>query len=100
MNRLSKFGLVVVGLFVVMALFAPLLATHDVGATDLLNRYGAPSSAHWLGTDATGRDVFSRVIYGARISLRVGLVVVFVSTFVGTILGARAGYDRGRRGRL
>jgi peptide/nickel transport system permease protein len=95
MNRLSKFGLVVVGLFVIMALFAPLIATHDVGATDLLNRYMPPSSAHWLGTDATGRDVFSRVIYGARISLRVGLVVVFVSTLVGTIIGALAGYYGG-----
>ena len=95
MNRLSKFGLVVVALFVIMALFAPLLATHDVGATDLLNRYMPPSSAHWLGTDATGRDVFSRVIYGARISLRVGLVVVFVSTLVGTVIGALAGYYGG-----
>ncbi|MDQ1613063.1 MAG: peptide/nickel transport system permease protein [Pyrinomonadaceae bacterium] len=95
MNRLSKFGLVVVGLFVLMAVFAPLIATHDVGETDLLNRYAAPSAAHWLGTDATGRDVFSRVIYGARISLRVGLVVVFVSTFIGTIIGALAGYYGG-----
>jgi peptide/nickel transport system permease protein len=95
MNRLSKFGLVVVGFFVVVALFAPLIATHDVGETDLLNRYAAPSAAHWLGTDATGRDVFSRVVYGARISLRVGLVVVFVSTVVGTIIGALAGYYGG-----
>jgi peptide/nickel transport system permease protein len=95
MNRLSKFGLVVVALFVIMALFAPLIATHDVGATDLLNRYSPPSSTHWLGTDATGRDVFSRVIYGARISLRVGLVVVFVSTVVGTVIGALAGYYGG-----
>jgi peptide/nickel transport system permease protein len=94
-NRLSKFGLVVVALFVLMAIFAPLIATHDVGATDLLNRYMAPSSEHWLGTDATGRDVFSRVIYGARISLRVGLVVVFVSTLVGTVIGALAGYYGG-----
>ncbi|HEV2802247.1 MAG TPA: ABC transporter permease [Pyrinomonadaceae bacterium] len=95
MNRLSKFGLVVVGLFVLVALFAPLLATHNVGDTDLLNRYAPPSAAHWLGTDATGRDVFSRVIYGARISLRVGLIVVFVSTIVGTIIGALAGYYGG-----
>ncbi len=95
MNRLSIFGLVVVAFIIVVAVFAPLLATHDVGATDLLNRYMAPSSAHWLGTDATGRDVFSRVIYGARISLRVGLVVVFVSTLVGTIIGSLAGYYGG-----
>ena len=95
MNRLSIFGLVVVALLVIIALFAPLIATHNVGETDLLNRYMAPSAAHWLGTDATGRDVFSRVVYGARISLRVGIVVVLVSTIVGTIIGSLAGYYGG-----
>ena len=95
MNRLAIFGLVVVALIVLLALGAPLLATHDVGATDLLHRYAAPSAAHWLGTDATGRDVFSRVIYGARISLRVGLIVVAVSALIGTFVGAVAGYYGG-----
>jgi peptide/nickel transport system permease protein len=95
MNRLAIIGFVIVGVLVVVALGAPLLATHDVGATDLLHRYDAPSAQHWLGTDATGRDIFSRVIYGARISLRVGVVVVLVSAFVGTIIGALAGYYGG-----
>jgi peptide/nickel transport system permease protein len=95
MNRLAIIGFVIVGVLVVVALGAPLIATHDVGATDLLHRYDAPSAQHWLGTDATGRDIFSRVIYGARISLRVGVVVVLVSAFVGTIIGALAGYYGG-----
>ncbi|HEX8069710.1 MAG TPA: ABC transporter permease [Pyrinomonadaceae bacterium] len=100
MSRLATFGLVFVALLVVVALFAPLIATYDVGATDLANRLMPPSSAHWLGTDATGRDVFSRVVYGARISLRVGVVVVVVSAAVGVVIGALAGYYGGWVDRL
>jgi peptide/nickel transport system permease protein len=95
MNRLSIFGLIVVGALVLVAVFAPWIATHDVGATDLLARYQPPSAAHWLGTDATGRDVFSRAVYGARISLRVGILVVSISAVVGTVIGALAGYYGG-----
>jgi peptide/nickel transport system permease protein len=100
LNRLSIIGIVIVVLLVLLAVFAPWIATQDVGATNLAIRYLPPSGAHWFGTDATGRDVFARVIYGARISLRVGLVVVAVSAFVGTILGALAGYYGGWMDRL
>ena len=95
MNRLAYFGLVFVVLLVLVALLAPLIATHPVGDIDLLARYKGPSAAHWLGTDATGRDVFSRVVFGARISLQVGLIVVAVSAAVGTLIGALAGYYGG-----
>jgi len=95
MNRLAIFGLVVVGILVIVALFAPLIATHDIGATNLGDRFMSPSAEHFFGTDATGRDVFSRVVYGARISLRVGLIVVAVSAFIGTVVGALAGYYGG-----
>src|SRR5437762_6533403 len=95
MNRLAVFGLVFITLLVLVALFAPLIATHDVGATDLLARYLPPSREHWLGTDSTGRDIFSRVVFGARISLEVGIVVVAVSALVGTAIGAVAGYYGG-----
>jgi peptide/nickel transport system permease protein len=95
MNRLALFGLIFVALLVLVALVAPLIATHDVGATDLSARYMKPSAEHWLGTDATGRDIFSRVVFGARISLMVGLVVVAVSSVIGTIIGALAGYYGG-----
>jgi peptide/nickel transport system permease protein len=95
MNRLTYFGLVVVAIIAICALFAPLIAPQDYTAVNLAARYLAPSGQHWFGTDALGRDVFARVVYGARISLRVGLVVVSVSTVIGTILGALAGYYGG-----
>src|SRR5512132_546755 len=95
MNRLTIIGLAIVVVLVIVALFAPWIAHYDVGATDLSMRYLAPSSAHWFGTDSTGRDIFSRVVFGARISLRVGIIVVTVSAIIGTILGAVAGYYGG-----
>src|ERR1051326_551052 len=103
MNRLTIIGLVIVVVLVVLALFAPWIAPYDVGATDLSMRFVPPSAAHWFGTDSTGRDIFSRVIFGARISLQVGIIVVTVSAIVGTTLGTLAGYyggwtDRGVSG--
>src|SRR5574338_775232 len=95
MNRLTIIGLVIVVVLVLVALFAPWIATYDVGATDLSMRYLPPSVAHWFGTDSTGRDIFSRVVFGARISLQVGIVVVTVSAVIGTLLGALAGYYGG-----
>src|SRR3954469_7292181 len=95
MNRLSIIGLVIVIVFVLVAIFAPWIAQYDVGATNLALRYMPPSAAHWFGTDSTGRDIFSRVVFGARISLEVGVVVVAVSSITGTIIGAVAGYYSG-----
>ena len=95
MSRLSIIGLVIVAVFVLVAIFAPWIATHDVGATNLSILNKAPSAAHWFGTDSTGRDIFSRIVFGARISLEVGIVVVAVSASVGTIIGAVAGYYSG-----
>jgi peptide/nickel transport system permease protein len=95
MNRLAIFGFIVVGVFVIAAIFAPLIAREDYGATDLRARLQSPSAQHWFGTDATGRDVFSRVVYGARISLRVGIIVVAVSGLIGVIIGSLAGYYGG-----
>src|SRR6266849_6812117 len=95
MSRLSIIGVVIVALFVAVALFAPWIATHDVGLTNLSMRYMAPSAGHLFGTDSTGRDIFSRVVFGASISLEVGIVVVAVSAFVGTMIGAIAGYYGG-----
>jgi peptide/nickel transport system permease protein len=95
MNRLTVIGVVIVVVLVLVALFAPWIATYDVGATDLSMRYLPPSLAHWFGTDSTGRDIFSRVVFGARISLQVGIVVVTVSAIIGTLLGAFAGYYGG-----
>ena len=95
MNRLTVIGLIIVAILVVVAILAPWIATHDVGATNLSLRYLPPSSDYFFGTDSTGRDIFSRVVFGARISLKVGIVVVAVSAIVGTLLGALAGYYGG-----
>ncbi len=95
MNRLTYIGLAIASLVIIAAVFASLIATHDPVAQDLANRFASPSSEYWFGTDSLGRDVFSRVIYGARISLQVGLTVVAVSAFIGIIIGAISGFYGG-----
>lgn len=84
-------GAVLFGL-VVIAVFAPVVATHDPIAPDFQARLQPPSAEHRLGTDALGRDVFSRIVYGARISLRVGLSAVSVAVVLGLVVGLPAGY--------
>jgi peptide/nickel transport system permease protein len=95
MNRLAYIGIAIAAIFILAAIFAPLVATHDVTAQNLAMRYGAPSADHWFGTDALGRDVFSRVVYGARISLEVGIIVVSVSSVLGVFIGSIAGFYGG-----
>src|SRR5438445_13732833 len=95
MSRLAFIGFAIAGLFILAAIFAPLIATHDVTAQNLALRYASPTAEHWFGTDGLGRDVFSRVVFGARISLEVGITVVFVSAIFGTLIGAVAGYYGG-----
>ncbi|MFN2413205.1 MAG: ABC transporter permease, partial [Pyrinomonadaceae bacterium] len=71
------------------------IATHEVTAQNLGLRFASPSAEHWFGTDALGRDVFSRVVYGARISLQVGVTVVTISALIGVLIGALAGFYGG-----
>jgi peptide/nickel transport system permease protein len=85
-------GLVVLGTLVGAAVLAPLITPYDPIQQDLNNNLLGPSSQHWLGTDQLGRDVFSRLIYGARIDLQVGFLAVFFPFCIGTILGSLAGY--------
>src|SRR4026208_2126230 len=95
MNRLAYIGIAIAAVFVMAAIFAPWAATHDVAAQTLAMRYAAPSAEHWLGTDALGRDVFSRIVFGARISLQVGIIVVAVSSVIGIFIGSVAGFFGG-----
>jgi peptide/nickel transport system permease protein len=83
------------GVLIAAALLAPLLAGFAPSAAtalDLAHRRGAPSAAHWFGTDELGRDVLTRVLFGARVSLAIGLISAFVSVAVGVIVGSVAGY--------
>lgn len=91
-NRLALVGLGIVSLFIILAIIAPLIAPYGFKDQELSKRLLAPSSQHWFGTDDFGRDIFSRIVYGARISLWVGLFSVLASTILGTILGIIAGY--------
>jgi peptide/nickel transport system permease protein len=94
-SPLATAGLILILLFGVSALLAPVLAPYDPLNQVLLSRLKPPGPAHWLGTDQLGRDIFSRLLYGARISLTVGLVVVFTAGIFGTFVGLVAGYAGG-----
>ncbi|HHY56127.1 MAG TPA: ABC transporter permease [Chloroflexi bacterium] len=94
-ERTAVFGLAVIVVFTLIAVFAPLLAPYDPLQQDIPNGLAAPSPEHWMGTDKLGRDVFSRMLYGARISLGAGLGVVLMSAVIGTLIGIVAGYVGG-----
>jgi peptide/nickel transport system permease protein len=94
-NVLATIGMVLVAVFIIFALFAPWIAPQSPSNIDLPSRLQPPSGAHWFGTDELGRDIFSRVIYGARISMLVGSSVVAGSLLLGLILGSMAGYYGG-----
>jgi dipeptide transport system permease protein len=100
-NHGAVAGLVIVVLVLLMAALAPLIAPYSPNETDASVFLTPPawtatgSSAHWLGTDAIGRDILSRLIHGARLSLAIGLAVVALSVVIGTVLGLTAGYFRG-----
>ena len=94
-NPLAATGVVLVTVFVIFALFAPQIAPQDPAAINLPARLDTPSHAHWFGTDELGRDIFSRIVYGARISMLVGSCVVAASLALGLIIGSIAGYYGG-----
>lgn len=91
---IKNFGLIILGFFVLLAIFAPVIAPYDPSEM-VENETLPPSFKHLFGTDDLGRDLFSRAVYGARISLTVGLVAVTISILLGTLMGACAGYFRG-----
>ncbi|MFD3155577.1 oligopeptide ABC transporter permease [Haloimpatiens sp. FM7330] len=100
MKRLKKNKLAIVGLYILvfMILFSfvgPLISHYKVDGNDLTNLYAAPSAKHWLGTDEVGRDVLTRLMYGGRVSLLVGIIAVIIEIVIGSVLGAIAGYYGG-----
>lgn len=94
-NKQAMIGLAMLLLLIFAAVFANIIAPYDPVEQNLLIRLQGPSAAHWFGTDELGRDIFSRILYGARISLTVGLIAVSISCVAGCALGAIAGYYGG-----
>ncbi len=95
-NRVAMFGLIVLIILILCAIFADIIAPYGYDDQDISRANQFPSSEHWFGTDNFGRDILSRVIYGSRISLQVGLISVSIAVLIGGILGAVAAYYGGR----
>lgn len=94
-NPLAVVGALIVLALVVMAIFAPLIAPYSPVGQDLANRLMPPSAEHWMGTDELGRDIYSRVVYGARITLLIVTMVAVIAAPIGLVVGAVSGYFGG-----
>ena len=94
-NPLALLGIVIFLAWILISIFAPAIAPYAPLQQDIVNRLQGPNGTHWFGTDQLGRDVFSRVLYGGRLSLPAGVSVVIVAGIIGTIIGALAGYIGG-----
>jgi peptide/nickel transport system permease protein len=95
-NKLTGLGAAIFLLVVLAAIFAPLLAGHDPIDQNILDRLEGPSAEFWMGTDAYGRDIYSRLLYGARISLTIGGLAILSAMVIGTAIGIVAGYYGGK----
>jgi peptide/nickel transport system permease protein len=93
---LASLGALIILAWVAVAIFAPVLARHAPDVVDVTQRLRPPSANNWLGTDALGRDVFARLLYGSRISLTTGVIVVMLAAAFGTLVGGIAAYARGK----
>lgn len=94
-NKLAMLGLVILVLLVLSAIFAPLISPHDPYAQSLANRLKPPSATHWLGTDSLGRDILSRLIWGARTTLFIVGTVAMIAPILGLLIGTVAGFAGG-----
>ena len=94
-HKLALVGMVIVALLILLAVLAPFIAPYSPTDQDLLNRFDPPSLKHPFGTDSYGRDIFSRVIFGTRISFYIGALAVGISSLIGVTLGALGGYFGG-----
>lgn len=95
-NKLSVLGLIIMAALIIVAIFAPYIAPHHYAVQNLADAFEPPSARYLLGTDEFGRDILSRLIYGARISLQVGILAVVLAMASGGLLGAIAGYYGGK----
>lgn len=89
-------SVIILSVIILAAIFAPLLTKYSFDQQNIEMRLSTPNAQYWFGTDALGRDIFSRVLYGARVSMMVGIVTALISLFVGTLYGALSGYLGGK----
>lgn len=94
-NKVAMLGLIVILAIILVAVLSPWISPYDYAKTSKTDRYATPSAEHWFGCDAMGRDIFSRILYGARASLLMGLSATAVATVIGVLLGALVGYYGG-----
>lgn len=99
-NPLAVLGAFIIAALVLTAVFAPWIAPYSAVGQDLANRLAPPSAAHWMGTDELGRDIFSRVVHGSRITLMIVVLVAVIAAPVGLVLGAVSGYVGGWTDRI
>lgn len=95
-NKMTLVGLGILGFIVLVSLLAPLLSPYDPTKISIPERFQGPSASHWFGTDEVGRDVLTRILYGARLSLGIGVAVVVSAGIIGTILGTISGFFGGK----
>lgn len=95
-NKLTLIGFIIVGFIVAIGVLSPILAPYDPNLMNMPERLAAPSGSHLFGTDEMGRDILSRIMYGARISIIVGVVIVVCSALIGCFLGSLSGYAGGK----
>jgi len=95
-HRSALVGMIILTVFVLISVSVPFLVTHRPDEADISKRLAPPSRTHWLGTDRVGKDVYSRLLYGSRISIKIGLVAVAGSVLIGSLFGLLAGYYGGQ----
>ncbi|USG64548.1 ABC transporter permease subunit [Brevibacillus ruminantium] len=95
-NPLTLFGLFLLIAILLLSVCAPLISSYDPSKINIKERFAPPSAAHWFGTDEVGRDIFTRILYGARLSLGVGVAAVLSAGLIGTVIGSISGYIGGR----
>lgn len=91
-NKMTMVGIVILGLIVLLSLIVPLISPYDPNKIDLMSKFQGPSASHWFGTDEVGRDIFTRIFYGAILSLGVGILIIIIAAIVGIVIGTISGY--------
>ena len=91
-NKMTLVGIAILLSIVLLSIIVPILSPYEPNKVDLVNKFQAPSASHWFGTDEVGRDIFTRIFYGAILSLGLGILIIFIAALLGTIIGCISGY--------